>query len=79
MFPGARWSKPKLPHAATRLHSASLRAKLMVTFGKPLAERTDLPALALNLGALDASLVRVERCLWERNCQPSRVSVFLSR
>ncbi|ODU23986.1 MAG: hypothetical protein ABS95_02565 [Verrucomicrobia bacterium SCN 57-15] len=39
---------------------ATLRTKLMVAFGKPLAERTDLPTLVLNLGALDAALVRVE-------------------
>lgn len=56
---------------------ASLRAKLMVTFGKPLAERTDLSALVLNLGALDAALVRVELPVGaELKTAPASVRLF---
>lgn len=39
---------------------ASLRTKLMVTFGKSLAERSDLSALAQSLAAFDRALVRIE-------------------
>ncbi|MCI0540426.1 MAG: hypothetical protein L0Z50_34925 [Verrucomicrobiales bacterium] len=56
---------------------ASLRTKLMVTFGKPLAERTDLPSLAQSLAALDVGLVRVELPLGaEMKAAPPSVRLF---